>query len=249
MSSRCVDLPASPSPHLHVCPWSSPHLHASPYISHDLPAPAFYGLLLLCSDLRLSDRERVNLQRGRSSLASSALSSQASQHSSRSYTSHARRLTQRSTSPARRSAHMHSYSYSCPHSPLRPCTLLTPVACALWCAGMGCRLRPSSAGDPTFATPLKGYAPRHITHCPRFPLHLATTPCHYTLPLHLFSLCGYVWRVHRAVCVLQVRANGIRRHAVYYCGPRALCNATWEATSDLSDGDVEFAFHHETFEF
>ena len=36
---------------------------------------------------------------------------------------------------------------------------------------------------------------------------------------------------------------------MYYCGPKQLCNATWEATSELTDGDIQFAFHHETFEF
>ena len=47
----------------------------------------------------------------------------------------------------------------------------------------------------------------------------------------------------------SVKANGILRHAVYFCGPRPLCDATWAATSDMSDESVQFAFHHETFEF
>jgi len=47
----------------------------------------------------------------------------------------------------------------------------------------------------------------------------------------------------------SVKANGILRHAVYYCGPRPLCNETWEATSELTDSTIRFAFHHETFEF
>lgn len=47
----------------------------------------------------------------------------------------------------------------------------------------------------------------------------------------------------------SVKANGILRHAVYFCGPRPLCNATWAATGELSDETVQFAFHHETFEF
>ena len=47
----------------------------------------------------------------------------------------------------------------------------------------------------------------------------------------------------------SIKANGIRRHAVYFCGPKALCNATWHATTTLSDETVQFAFHHETFEF
>ena len=46
-----------------------------------------------------------------------------------------------------------------------------------------------------------------------------------------------------------IKANGILRHAVYFCGPRPLCNDTWAATSELSDEAVQFAFHHETFEF
>jgi predicted ferric reductase len=47
----------------------------------------------------------------------------------------------------------------------------------------------------------------------------------------------------------SVKANAIKRHAVYFCGPRQLCNSTWAATTALSDQDVQFAFHHETFEF
>ncbi len=47
----------------------------------------------------------------------------------------------------------------------------------------------------------------------------------------------------------SVKANGIKRHAVYFCGPKPLCAATWSATSSLSDESTHFAFHHETFEF
>ena len=47
----------------------------------------------------------------------------------------------------------------------------------------------------------------------------------------------------------NVRGNGILRHAVYCCGPAQLVNNTWEASTDLSDDAVQFAFHHETFEF
>ena len=47
----------------------------------------------------------------------------------------------------------------------------------------------------------------------------------------------------------DVKRNGIARHAVYCCGPNQLVNSTWEATSALSDAAVQFAFHHETFEF
>ena len=36
----------------------------------------------------------------------------------------------------------------------------------------------------------------------------------------------------------SVKANGILRHAVYFCGPRPLCNNTWAATSKLSDDKV-----------
>ena len=46
-----------------------------------------------------------------------------------------------------------------------------------------------------------------------------------------------------------VKGNGIKRHAVYCCGPSQLINSTWEAAGDLTDEDVQFAFHHETFEF
>jgi ferredoxin-NADP reductase len=47
----------------------------------------------------------------------------------------------------------------------------------------------------------------------------------------------------------NVKQNGVPRHAVYCCGPTPLVNATWEAAGELSDDNVQFAFHHETFEF
>jgi len=49
--------------------------------------------------------------------------------------------------------------------------------------------------------------------------------------------------------LVSIKANGILRHAVYFCGPRPLCDATWMATTELSDEAAQFAFHHETFEF
>ena len=47
----------------------------------------------------------------------------------------------------------------------------------------------------------------------------------------------------------SVKGNGINRHAVYCCGPAPLVNSTWENAAELSDENVQFAFHHETFEF
>ena len=47
----------------------------------------------------------------------------------------------------------------------------------------------------------------------------------------------------------SIKANGILHHAVYFCGPRPLCNATWAATGELSDETIQFVFHAETFEF
>ena len=43
--------------------------------------------------------------------------------------------------------------------------------------------------------------------------------------------------------------SGIAGHAAYCCGPKQLVEQTWEGTSALSDDDIQFAFHHETFEF
>jgi len=47
----------------------------------------------------------------------------------------------------------------------------------------------------------------------------------------------------------SMKSNGIKRHAAYCCGPKQLVEQTWEGTSALSDDNIQFAFHHETFEF
>ena len=47
----------------------------------------------------------------------------------------------------------------------------------------------------------------------------------------------------------NIKNNGINRHAVYCCGPSQLVNSTWESAGELSDENIQFAFHHETFEF
>jgi ferredoxin-NADP reductase len=50
--------------------------------------------------------------------------------------------------------------------------------------------------------------------------------------------------------VLQgVKEHRIPRTAVLMCGPKLLANATHSAVVELSDGDVLFDYHHETFEF
>jgi len=47
----------------------------------------------------------------------------------------------------------------------------------------------------------------------------------------------------------SVKSNGVPRHAVYCCGPSQLVSQVWDATNELTDAGVQFAFHHETFKF
>ena len=98
---------------------------------------------------------------------------------------------------------------------------------------LACVERSKQPGFPTFVPII------HVTR------EKDPAPEHYGLTAqHLFP-----GRPDVKTILASIKANGIPRHAVYYCGPRPLCNATWRATTELSDERTQFAFHHETFEF
>ena len=98
---------------------------------------------------------------------------------------------------------------------------------------LACVERSKQPGFPTFVPII------HVTR------EAAPEAAHFGLaPQYLFT-----GRPEIKSILTNIKQNGILRHAVYYCGPRPLCNATWQATSELSDEKVMFAFHHETFEF